>query len=144
MKRSVSVSRVLLWVLIGALVLSVLGNVAQYYAATPHKPILSGTYTMDAADSRYLVFDNKGHFCLYTQTDGLLMEGNYTGAQQELYHLDSTSGSRGSVLLTEDGVYYAGADGDLAWFRRTSDIPVFAGNWAEAWAHFPEEPYVIG
>lgn len=141
MKRKISITAIGLWVLGAGLLASLIVNCVQYCLANPAAPILlQGAYSTDSAgiNGRYLTFDKDGYFYLYSQSDGILEEGSCTESAENLYELDSTSGNHSSVLLTEDGVYYASADGTLELFSRFSDVPAFIGDWVKDWDHRPE------
>ena len=109
------------------------------------EPQLKGSYsTEDSALGFNLVFDEQGHFCLYTQEDGLLAEGNYRQQDEHLYELSNITGVCSSVILEEDVVYYiAESPCRIDFFQRYSDVPTFTGNWALDWDHFPEGAYDI-
>lgn len=145
MKKKISIPLVLLCLLIAGLLISLVFNCIQYDRSMPSVPVLRGSYSTDSAGmhGRYLVFDMDGHFCLYSQTDGILEEGNYAEYGVNLYRLESTSGNYSSILLTEEGVYYSSADGTLELFSRFSDTPTFIGNWAKDWKNWPEGSYEI-
>ena len=108
-------------------------------------PQLKGSYsTEDAALGFNLVFDEQGHFCLYTQEDGLLAEGNYRQRDGQLYDLDSVTGESSSVILEEDGLYYiAESPHGIDFYSKYSEVPTFTGSWAQDWGHFPEGAYDI-
>ena len=108
-------------------------------------PQLKGSYSTEGSALGFnLVFDEKGHFCLYTQEDGLLAEGNYRQRDEHLYDLDSVTGESGSVILEGDGLYYiAESPHRIEFFQKYSEDPTFTGNWALDWGHFPEGAYDI-
>lgn len=143
MKKKISISQVLLWILTAGLLVSLAFNLIQYNHANPSSPILRGTYSTNAmsGNGEYLAFDAEEHFCLYTQNEGLLEEGNYKQYGENLYRLESTSGNHSSILLTDDGVYYSYADGSLELFSRFNDTPIFIGDWSKDWSGWPQGSY---
>ena len=109
------------------------------------EPRLKGSYSTEGSAQGFnLVFDEKGHFCLYIQEGGLLEEGNYRQRDGHLYDLSSVTGESGSVILEEDGLYYiAESPHRIDFFQKYSEDPTFTGNWALDWGHFPEGAYDI-
>ena len=122
----------------------------------PKETMLKGSYaTEGAALGLNLVFDEKGHFCLYSQSEGLMEEGNYIQQDENLYVLecvpnknDSTS-NNSSVIITSDGLYHISdtkayestSSYKISYFKKYSDGLNFVGNWANEWDHFPEGEY---
>lgn len=145
MKKQITIPQTALLVLIIGLLISLILNGLQYGQSTSPVLALQGAYSTDAntSNSRYLAFDPYGYFCLYSQEEGILEEGNYTQYAENLYELDSISGHHGSILLTDRGVYYSSENGILEFYSRFNDIPVFVGDWAEDWDNWPEGPYEI-
>ncbi len=142
MKKKISLSAPLFWILIVALLASLFVNLYQFEKASHVPPLqLPGSYCTNAAlpNGTYLVFDSKGHYCKYTQTDGLLDEGSYAEYNRPQYDLVSKSGSREQVILEGDGLYYISQDGVVASMTRFSDIPVFIGQWAEDWPGWQDD-----
>ena len=131
------------WILILVTVLALAGCGQQ-------TPQLKGSYsTGGSALGLNLVFDEKGHFCLYTQEEGLLAQGNYLPQDHGLYALQGVSGYAGTAILTEEGLYYvserpaqqSAAPHQIDFLTRYSEVPTFTGEWAKDWEHFPDGPY---
>lgn len=143
MKKKILIPQMLLWILVAGLLASLMFNLVQYNRADASSSNLKGTYCTDVAgvNGTYLVFDANGHFCLYTQSQGLLEEGNYDECGENLYWIESTTGSKSNVLLAGDGVYYASEDGTLERYARFNDTPTFVGDWSQEWSHWPDGPY---
>lgn len=119
---------------------SLCANALQFTAANKKpSPVLMGSYGDNQTDfggkKPYLVFDDQGNYCIYTQTDGLLEEGKYTLDTTTQYSLTGASGNTEKIILEEDGLYCIAADGELSvvFFPRFSDTPMFIGNWTESW-----------
>ena len=130
----------------------VLVMVSALVGCGQQEPRLKGSYSTEGSALGYnLVFDEQGHFCLYTQEDGLLAEGNYRQRDGHLYDLSSITGECSSVILEEDGVYYiaqrpaweSAASYRIDFFQKYSEVPTFTGSWAQDWGHFPEGAYEI-
>ena len=125
--------------------------------AKPKETMLKGSYsTEDAAQGLNLIFDEKGHFCLYSQSEGLIEEGNYIQQDENLYVLEcvpnkNASASNSSVIISADGLYHiteslsqeSAASYKISFFKKYSDDLNFVGNWTKDWEHFPEGKYSI-
>ena len=111
--------------------------------ASPGPASLSGTYSKSTPGGVYLALDHAGHFCIYTQEDGLLQEGNYQESQDKLYTLQGVSGYAGSFILADGGLYLTDETGLTDFLPRIDSTPVFIGSWAEGWPHWPDGPYEI-
>ena len=145
MKQKLQITRGALACLVTALAFSLLLNVVLYAKSTRAAPILQGTYSQGGL---WLACDPVGHFCLYTQDEGLLEEGNYmqsipTQSPEKQYTLTGVSGWRSGLLLTEAGVYVQTEQGNLVFLPQIDATPIFAGNWAQDWPHWPDGPYPI-
>ena len=145
MKQKMQITRGAFLLLVVALALSLLVNLVLYAKSTPAVPILQGTYSQGGL---WMACDSVGHFCLYTQDEGLLEEGNYREeicmqAGEKLYTLTGVSGYQGDLLLTEEGVYVQTGQGDLVFLPQIDTTPLFAGDWAQDWPHWPDGPYLI-
>lgn len=90
-----------------------------------------------------MAFDHQGHFCIYTQEDGMIDEGNYAESEENLYELKGVSGYYGYVITTKNGVYYSSEDGRIDFLPRLHDTSIFVGDWAQEWKHWPEGPYQV-
>lgn len=141
LKKNVSISLPLLWILIGSLLVSIFGNISQFKKANDEKSLkLEGSYCVDASapglSMPYLVFDDEGHYCKYTQTEGLLDEGVYTQDSPQQYHLVGKSGFSELIILEEDGVYYISDSEGLSsmFLSRFSDVLVFFSGSSPSWA----------
>ena len=125
--------------------------------AKPKETMLKGSYsTEDAAQGLNLIFDEKGHFCLYSQSEGLIEEGNYIQQDENLYVLECVPNknaltSNSSVIISADGLYHiteslsqeSAASYKISFFKKYSDDLNFVGNWTNDWEHFPEGKYSI-
>ena len=145
--------KVLSVVLVLVLVLAFVGCGQEI--AKPNETMLKGSYsTEDAAQGLNLVFDEKGHFCLYSQSEGLIEEGNYIQQDENLYVLEcvpnkNESTSNSSVIISADGLYHiterlpqeSAASYKISFFKKYSDDLNFVGNWTNDWEHFPEGKY---
>ena len=145
MKKKISINAITLLVLVIGLVMSLCANVLQFAAANGEKlPILTGSYGHNQIDvegkNPYLVFDSKGNYCKYSQTDGLLDEGKYTQNTANQYSLTGDSGNTEEIILEENGLYYISSSDVLSvvFFPRFSDVPTFIGQWAESWPGWQE------
>lgn len=140
-RLTISIPMVLFWLLAGVFVLSVCGNIIQFQSAHREKPLeLTGSYCTNASApfGVYMVFDQKGHYCKYTQTEGLLEEGDYAEGMlqteaafngRQYYQLQEKSGEQKQVILVEDGVYDVAEDGSVEFYSRFSDVPTYFGGW---------------
>lgn len=145
MKKKISINAIMLFVLVIGLVVSLCTNVLQFAAANDEKlPTLTGSYGHNQTDFKgnnpYLVFDGKGNYCKYSQSDGLLDEGKYTQNTANQYFLTGASGNTEEIILEENGLYYITSNGVLSavFFPRFSDVPTFIGQWAESWSGWQE------
>ena len=122
----------------------------------PKEAMLKGSYsTEDAALGLNLVFDEKGHFCLYSQSEGLIEEGNYIQQDENFYVLEcvpnknASTSNNSSVIIANDGLYHiterlpqeSAASYKISFFKKYSDDLNFVGNWTNDWEHFPEGKY---
>ena len=122
----------------------------------PKEAMLKGSYsTAGAALGLNLVFDEKGHFCLYSQSDGLLDEGNYIQQDENLYVLEcvanknASTSNNSSVIIASDGLYHISDENayentssyKISFFKKYSEDLNFVGNWTNDWEHFPEGKY---
>ena len=142
--KKMTISVLSFWVLVVVLLISLLVNVIQFERLNSEDVLhLVGSYSTNAsaADSTYLVFDKNGNYCKYTQNGGLIEEGIYQESGSNQYLLKGNTGSSGSILLTEDGVYYY-VSGEVSplYFPRFSDTPTFIGNWSENWSGWSGSP----
>lgn len=132
MEKKISRSQILMIVLAAVLLISVVINVVQFghIHSMETLPIV-GTYSVDiiGINNRYLVFDEEDNFYIYTQTMGISEEGKYEKYGENLYSLESITGSTGSVARTEKGVYCELGDEKLELFYHYSDTPIFIGDW---------------
>ena len=145
MKKNVQIPQYAVILLVISLMLSLTVNVVQC-VKNIHDPItLSGTYSKNSpnAEGIYMVFDNKGHFCTYTQSSGIIEEGNCVASEENLYKLTGVSGYNGYVVLTENGIYYSVDSSTMEYLPLLDDTPIFIGNWADNWNHWPDGPYEI-
>ena len=145
MKQKLQITRGAFLLLVAGLALSLLLNVVLYAKSTRAAPVLRGTYSQGGL---WLACDAVGHFCLYTQDEGLLEEGNYMQSNymqspEKRYTLTGVSGERSELLLTEAGVYVQTGQGDLVFLPQIDTTPIFAGDWAQDWPHWPDGPYPI-
>ena len=98
-----------------------------------------GSYGINQTDylggNPYLIFDDKGNYCKYTQTDGLLDEGTYTQDTTNQYTLLGAAGNTEKIILDEDGLYYISSNGtpSVVFFPRFSNVPTFIGSWTASW-----------
>lgn len=147
MKKALSTTLVLIMVLVFA-------GCGQ--ESTQLKETLKGSYSTEgAALGINLVFDEKGHFCFYSQSDGLIDEGNYIQQDENLYVLEcvpsknASTSNNSSVIVTDDGLYcisdknaYESTSSyKIIFFKKYSDNLNFVGEWAKEWEHFPEGKY---
>ncbi len=145
MKKSVQIPRYAVVLLIVGFMLSLIVNVIQFEKNSSDVMRLSGTYSNNSPNPEgvYMAFDNKGHFCTYTQKDGITEEGNYIESKENLYELKGVSGYCGFAVLTEDGIYFSTQSGTMDFLPRIDDMPIFIGNWTEDWDHWPDGQYKI-
>ena len=124
--------------------------------AQSKEAMLKGSYSTEgAALGLNLVFDEKGHFCLYSQSEGLLEEGNYIQQDENLYVLEcvpnknASTSNNSSVIIASDGLYHISDENayentssyKISFFKKYSEDLNFVGNWANEWDHFPEGEY---
>lgn len=132
MKKKIVVSTPVLALLIAALLVSLAANLIQLGQANSavHQSITGSycTYTL-GPDGTYIVFERDNSFTLYNQREGVLEQGKYTESIHHQYSLEGNSGTVGTVILTEDGLYYIPDDASVTFFQRFSDIPTYAGSW---------------
>ncbi len=90
MKKSVQIPKYAVVLLIVGFMLSLIVNVIQFEKNSSDFIMLSGTYSNNnhTPECVYMAFDNKGHFCTYTQKDGITEEGNYIESKENLYELN--------------------------------------------------------
>ena len=140
MKKKMSINLIGVIVLVIVLVVSLSANLLQFamvHRKTP--PTLMGSYGSNQPDhlgeNPYLIFDDKGNYCKYTQTDGLLDEGRYTQDATNQYTLLGAAGSVEKIILEEDGLYHISFNGtpSVVFFPRFSNIPTFIGSWTASW-----------
>lgn len=132
--KEVPVCRLAFWGLVVAFCASCCINLIQLDQWNSSRELsLAGSYSTQAYGSVYVVFDKYGHYCKYTQQDGLLEEGTYVESGGNQYHLKGNAGESGDILLVKDGVYYTSEDGSLTYAPKFYDIPVFVGNWTLEW-----------
>lgn len=145
MKKKVQIPQYAVILLVISLVLSLTLNVVQCVKNMPDTITLSGTYSKNSPNSEsiYMVFDNKGHFCAYTQSSGIIEEGNFIAGEENLYELKGVSGYNGYVVLAEDGVYYSDDSSTMDYLPLLDDTPTFIGNWVDDWSHWPDGLYEI-
>lgn len=132
MKKKIVVSTPVLALLIAALLVSLVANFIQLgQADSPVLPSITGSYSTNtfSSDSTYLVFEKDNSFTLYNQREGVLEQGKYTESINHQYSLEGNSGTAGTVILTEDGLYYIPDDASVTFFQRFSDTPTYAGSW---------------
>ena len=127
-------------VLLCLCLVSLCANALQFQAAHQESVLaLMGSYGENRSDfngkNPYLVFDDEGNFCQYTQTDGLLDEGTYTQDTPTQYTLSGTSGHAARIILVEDGLYYTANHSKhiAVFYPRFSHTPMFIGSWTETW-----------
>ena len=136
MKKKISINLIGVIVLIIALIVSLSANILQF-AKIP--PTLMGSYGLNQTDylgeNPYLIFDDKGNYCKYTQADGLLDKGTYTQDTTNQYTLIGDTGNTEKIILEEDGLYYISSNGtpSVVFFPRFSNVPTFIGSWAKSW-----------
>lgn len=95
-----------------------------------------GTYQAgNAATAVYLVFDDKGNFCRYTQQNGVLEEGIYLEDSPEQYTLTASDGYLCQAVRTRKGIYFFNGREAVALYVKANSALVFVGNheWPE-WA----------
>ena len=145
MKKNVQIPQYAVILLVVGLVLSLTVNVIQCVKNMSDTITLLGTYSRNSPTSEgiYMAFDNKGHFCTYTQSSGVIEEGNFIESEENLYELKGVSGYNGYVVLTEDGIYYSADSSTMDYLPLLDDTPIFIGNWAVDWNHWPDGPYEI-
>lgn len=87
-----------------ALITSLIMNIEQ--SREEEKNLyLRGTYqATDTNTCLYLLMNEKGNFCRYTQTSGVLNYGEYQGDKRE-YKLMDEKGNQYSLLLYDGGAY---------------------------------------
>ena len=141
MKKQVTIRCVWLYGLALGLILSLLVNIGQLVSSRTEQTLrLEGSYCVDASapspDMPYLVFDEQGHFCRYTQRDGILDQGVYAEVSPRQYALTGEAGSAGLVILEEDGIYdiAAGDPMEAVFLPKFSGVLVFFGNHKPDWA----------
>ena len=134
MKKKIVIPASVLILLIVVMMVSLAANLMQYERATSDIPLpITGSYCTNAFSTNctYLVFDKTESYTLYNQTDGVLEQGSYAKYIDNQYSLKGNSGTEGTVILTEDGLYYIPADATVTFFQRFSDIPTYIGSWVE-------------
>ena len=145
MKKTVHIPQYAVILLVVGLVLSLTVNVIQCVKNMSDAHPLLGTYSKNSPSSEgiYMAFDNKGHFCAYTQSSGIIEEGNFIQGEENLYELKGVSGYKGYVILADDGIYYSVDSSTMGYLPLLDDSPIFIGNWANDWNHWPDGPYEI-
>lgn len=151
MRKKVYVNQWLLILLVVVTFASIILNIIQHQNQSGESPKLEGSFSTNSSGmGNNLVFDKDGHFCMYDQEEGLIEEGNYIQQDEMVYILNSVSNRQGSVLIVENGLYYVSLDSAdpidskaITFYGKYSDTPVFIGEWADEWGHFPEKEYEI-
>ena len=151
MRKKVYVNQWLLILLVVVACGSIIFNIIQHQDKSGESPKLEGSFSTNSSGmGNNLVFDEDGHFCMYNQEEGLVEEGNYIQQDEMVYILNSVSNRQGSVLIVENGLYYVSLDSvnpidsrAITFYEKYSDTPVFIGEWADEWGHFPEKEYEI-
>jgi len=132
MKKKIVIPIPVFILLIAVLLVSLAANLIQLGQANSaaHQSITGSycTYTL-GPDGTYIVFERDNSFTLYNQSEGVLEEGNYTEYIHHQYSLEGDSGTAGTVILTEDGLYYIPDDASVTFFQRFSDTPTYVGSW---------------
>ena len=141
MKNRVSVRSSVLFAMITIIAFSLVMNCFLYLKEKngSYGPYLSlvGSYCIDPSISgqKYLVFDPKGGYCIYTQADGILESGSYTenSPDSHCYTLSSDTNETSQLLLTKDGVYVFQHEEPLTLYPKFSDVLAYIGNWTRPW-----------
>ena len=143
MKKKISINPIIFFILITLLIVSLAINI--YYVSALNKDAshtLVGSYGMNQSDTTgtnpYLVFDNLGNYCKYSQQEGVLEEGRYTQDTDKQFSLLGTTGETSKIILQEDGLYYISLSDEplVTFFPRFYDIPIFIGEWAKEYSGF--------
>lgn len=125
MKRRLSVPNWALLLLSVGLCLSLAGNLYLCAELNRQPPPLRGTYCTNASapGGQYLLFDGGGHFCRYTQEDGVLDDGTCEDAGEGRYALRSQEGRGFCVLRDREGVYlFDGGENTVVFFPKLKEL----------------------
>ncbi len=130
MKHRISLPLPMVFILAGALMLSLVFNYAQYdLANSPPKSPVMGTYQAgNTVAAVYLVFDDKGNFCRYTQQNGVLEEGVYLEDSPEQYTLTASNGHLCQAVRTREGIYFFNGREAVALYVKVDSALFFVGN----------------
>lgn len=109
--------------------ISLILNIYQYSVDSAIFRI-KGTYSTESSfpgTEEYLVCDDYGNYCRYTQAKGILENGTYAATEQNQFELTSDDGKRSCALLAKDGIYLFSDDNTLMHYFNISNILLFVG-----------------
>ena len=100
------------WVLIIGLLVSLFGNIILYSELTNKNSLLvQGTFQLGSGSTAtYLLLDDKGKFCRYTQEKGILNQGIYQALDKGFYTLIDNNDNTYCMVRTFDGIYLFSKD----------------------------------